>query len=211
MGRKRAGASPLDPGFTARSLLALARFGVCATLSRSWGYFAAHLRTLIWRLSFIKCFSAYFSGKCVPNRFWNTGRNGPSNGSGTTTAKTSECQRAGHKKRGGGGPPPATLCVRAFSRESLDPPPGTAAGTHPLQGPPCDGPNGTACRRQRAPAPVSAPSKCEKTLKYQGFHLLFLSPWCKITQYAIVQKKRTAPRLRPGQPGAPSPVGRLRL
>ena len=47
-----------------------------------------------------------------------------------TTAKTSERQRAGHQKRGGGGPPPATLCVRAFSRESLDPPPGTGRGTH---------------------------------------------------------------------------------
>ena len=40
-----------------------------------------------------------------------------------TTAKTSECQRAGHKM-GGRGPSPATLCVRAFSRESLDPRPG---------------------------------------------------------------------------------------
>ena len=57
-----------------------------------------------------------------------------------TTAKTSECQRAGHKKRGGGGPPPATLCVRAFSRESLDPPPGT--GREPTsQVPTCAGPS----------------------------------------------------------------------
>ena len=63
-----------------------------------------------------------------------------------TTAKTSECQRAGHKM-GGRGPSPATLCVRAFSRESLDPPPGT--GREPTsQGPPCDGPNGTTCRWQ---------------------------------------------------------------
>ena len=56
-------------------------------------------------------------------------------------AKTSEWERAGPKKRGGGGPPPATLCVRAFSRESLDPRPGpggkptpqvlTCAGPHP--------------------------------------------------------------------------------
>ena len=55
-------------------------------------------------------------------------------------AKTSECQRAGHKRRGGGGPPPATLCVQAFSRESLDPPPGTGRGTtsRVLT---CDGPN----------------------------------------------------------------------
>ena len=50
-----------------------------------------------------------------------------------TTAKTSECQRAGLiKKGGGGGPPPATLCVRAFSRESLDPRPGPG-GDPPLR------------------------------------------------------------------------------
>ena len=33
-------------------------------------------------------------------------------------------------KKGGRGPSPATLCVRAFSRESLDPPPGTGRETH---------------------------------------------------------------------------------
>ena len=48
-------------------------------------------------------------------------------------------------KKGGRGPSPATLCVRAFSRESLDPPPGTGRGTT-AQGPPCGGPNGTAYR-----------------------------------------------------------------
>ena len=64
-----------------------------------------------------------------------------------TTAKTSEWERAGHKKRGGGGHPPATLCVRAFSRESLDPPPGTGRGTT-SQVLTCAGPNRTTCRRQ---------------------------------------------------------------
>ncbi len=64
-----------------------------------------------------------------------------------TTAKTSEWERAGPEKRGGGGPPPATLCVRAFSRESLDPPPGT--GREPTsQGLTCAGPNRTTCRKQ---------------------------------------------------------------
>ena len=59
-----------------------------------------------------------------------------------TTAKTSEWERAGHKM-GGRGPSPATLCVRAFSRESLDPPPGTGRETTP-QVLTCGGPNGTA-------------------------------------------------------------------
>ena len=68
-----------------------------------------------------------------------------------TTAKTSERQRAGHQKRGGGGPPPATLCVRAFSRESLDPPPGPGRGTTP-QVLTCDGPNRTTCQGRHGAA-----------------------------------------------------------
>ncbi len=68
-GEKRAGGgAPWTPSFMAR-LLPLAHFGGRAALSRSWGYFAAHLRTLIWGLSFIKCFfSIFFTRKCVPNR-----------------------------------------------------------------------------------------------------------------------------------------------
>ena len=43
-------------------------------------------------------------------------------------------------KKGGRGSSPATLCVRAFSRESLDPPPGT--GREPTsQVPTCASPN----------------------------------------------------------------------
>ena len=68
-------------------------------------------------------------------------------------AKTSEWERAGPKK-GGRGPSPATLCVRAFSRESLDPPPGTGRETT-LQVLTCDGPNGTTYRCQRTPGPIS--------------------------------------------------------
>ena len=41
-----------------------------------------------------------------------------------TTPKRASEQRAGLKPGGAGGHPPATLCVRAFSRESLDPRPG---------------------------------------------------------------------------------------
>jgi hypothetical protein len=69
--------------------------------------------------------------KSVPNQGTYMGIvPAPPPGQCATTAKTSEWQRAGHKKRGGGGPPPATLCVRAFSRESLDPRPGPG-GTPP--------------------------------------------------------------------------------
>ena len=65
-------------------------------------------------------------------------------------AKTSERERAGHQ-RGGGGPPPATLCVRAFSRESLDPPPGTGreATSQVLT---CGGSNGTTCQGRHGAA-----------------------------------------------------------
>ena len=46
----------------------------------------------------------------------------------TTPKRASANERA--IKKGGGGRPPATLCVQAFSRESLDPPPGTGRETH---------------------------------------------------------------------------------
>ena len=67
----------------------------------------------------------------------------------STTAKTSEWERAAPKPRGGGGYPPATLCVRAFSRESLDPPPGT--GREPTsQVLTCAGLEGTTYRAPKA-------------------------------------------------------------
>ena len=73
-----------------------------------------------------------------------------------TTAKTSEWQRAGPKK-GGRGPSPATLCVRAFSRESLDPRPGPGGNPRRRSGP-ATVPEGTTYRpRQRPPAPPASP------------------------------------------------------
>ena len=53
------GQAPWTPVFMAR-LLPLARFGVCATLSRWRGYYGTHVCALIWRLSFIKCFFSIF-------------------------------------------------------------------------------------------------------------------------------------------------------
>ncbi len=44
---KSRGGGPPPPHFMTRSL-ALARFGGCGALFRLWGYYGAHLRTLIW-------------------------------------------------------------------------------------------------------------------------------------------------------------------
>ena len=85
-----------------------------------------------------------------------------------TTAKTSECQRAGHKRRGGGGPPPATLCVQAFSRESLDPPPGTGRETT-SQVPTCARP---PHRGVPPPKQTPPPASC---CSHRGRHLLQVS------------------------------------
>ena len=55
-----AGGGPPPPLFRAR-LLSLARFGGCAALFRSMGYYGAHVCTLIWGLSFTKMlFSIFF-------------------------------------------------------------------------------------------------------------------------------------------------------
>ena len=54
------GQAPWTPGFRARSF-PLARFGGCAALFRSWGYYGTYLHALIWRLSFAKMlFSIFF-------------------------------------------------------------------------------------------------------------------------------------------------------
>ena len=60
-GRKSAGGvAPWTPTFKARSF-PLARFGVRSAAGRSLGDYGAHLRTLIWRLSFLKMlFSIFF-------------------------------------------------------------------------------------------------------------------------------------------------------
>ena len=138
-GERGPGLCPWTPVFMAR-LLPLARFGVCATLSRWRGYHGTHVCALIWRLSFIKCFfsiffpeNAFQIGLRIPEEIaprTDPGQQPPKRASGNERAM----------KKGGRGSSPATLCVRAFSRESLDPPPGT--GREPtLQVWTCAGPN----------------------------------------------------------------------
>ena len=60
--KSRGGWPPAPPFFRPRSL-ALAGFGGCAALFRSMGYYGAYVCTLIWRLSFIKCFFSIFFRK----------------------------------------------------------------------------------------------------------------------------------------------------
>ena len=115
---------PLDPGFMARSL-SLARFGVCATLSRSWGYFAAHLRTLIWGLSFIKCFFSIFFRKMRPKSVLGYRRKQPLERIRDSNRQNERARASGPQKRGGGGLPPRLFASGLSPRESLDPPPGT--------------------------------------------------------------------------------------
>ena len=59
-------------------------------------------------------------------------------------------------KKGGRGPSPATLCVRAFSRESLEPPPGTGRETTP-QVLTCAGSERTTYQRPKQSRPVRLP------------------------------------------------------
>ena len=56
---KSRGGCPPPPFFIARSF-PLARFGVGGAAGRSLGYFATHLRALIWKLSFAKMLSSIF-------------------------------------------------------------------------------------------------------------------------------------------------------
>ena len=60
MGRKKPRGIPPGPPFLMARSFALARFGGCATLFRSMGYYGAHVRALIWGLFFAKCFFSIF-------------------------------------------------------------------------------------------------------------------------------------------------------
>ena len=129
MGRKRAGGKPPGPpGFMAR-LLPLARFGVCATLSRSWGYFAAHLRTLIWRLSFIKCFFSIFFREMRPKSVLGFRRKQPLERIRDNNRQNERVPTSGPEPRGGGGPPPR-LFASGLSLEKAWIPARDRAGNH---------------------------------------------------------------------------------
>ena len=63
---KSRGGCPRPAGwFRARSF-PLARFGGCAALFRSLGYFVTHVRALIWKLSFAKMLCSIFFSKMRP-------------------------------------------------------------------------------------------------------------------------------------------------
>ena len=70
-----------------------------------------------------------------------------------TNAKAERASSEWTIKRGGGGYPPATLCVRAFSRESLDPPPGIGREPTP-QVLTCGGPRRDHLPTAEAPGPA---------------------------------------------------------
>ena len=91
---------------------------------RSRGYYFQYAKTDLGRIFERKYAEKYFPERKSPNQ--GTKMVADENNYRSAAphhAKTSECQRAGPKLEGAGGHPPATLCVRAFSRESLDPRP----------------------------------------------------------------------------------------
>ena len=178
--RVAGGCPPAPPGLgPARS--SLARFGGRATLSRWRGDYGTHVRTLIWRLSFAKCFfSIFFTRKCVPNRFQHISSNSLTTVPKPTIPKPSEWERAalkpgvqgacprpsfspflgrnGDPRRAGGATGRCALRLRKSpahpkgTQYPAAPPPGT--GREPtLQVLTCAGPDRTTCRfRQRRPA-----------------------------------------------------------
>ena len=66
-------------------------------------------------------------------------------------------------KKGGRGPSPATLCVRAFSRESLDPRPGPGGKPRRRSGP-ATVPTGPLTEDSGPPAPPEGPRKAPRCL-----------------------------------------------
>ena len=116
-----AGEGPRPPFFMGRSF-PLARFGGCAALFRSWGYFEAHLRALIWGLSFAKMlFSIFYPENASQIGFGIPEEIVPLSYQGQRSPKrANESERA--MKPGSRGAAPALFLP--ISREKWGPPPG---------------------------------------------------------------------------------------
>ena len=122
MGRKRAGAPPLDPTFYSRSL-PLAGFWDRYPWYDSGTSSSGMLRPIWDAFSSKKYAEKAFYERKSPNQGTYMGTViAPPPGQCGTNAKTSERQQAGHKNRGPGGLPPALFLP--ISREKWGPPPG---------------------------------------------------------------------------------------
>ena len=147
MRRKRAGAPPLDPGFL-WPLVATRWFLGPLSLVRSRGYFLRYAKTDLGRIFEGKYTGKHFCERGFPNQGTYMGHEivqRPEQCS--TTAKTSECQRAGHKPGGAGGIPPRLFASGLSLEKAWIPRPGPGGDprrrAHPAgvpTGPPADTP-----------------------------------------------------------------------
>ena len=139
------GQAPWTPGFMAR-LLPLARFGVCATLSRWRGYYGTHVCALIWRLSFIKCFFSIF----FPENAFQIGLRIPEEIAPRTDPGQQPPKRASGNERalnpgGAGGHPPRLFASGLSLEKAWIPRPGPG-GEPPRRSGPALVQNRTTCR-----------------------------------------------------------------
>ncbi len=148
---ERGRGKPLDPDFYSRSF-PLA--GFCGGyLCNDRGAISSDILRPIWdAFSRKKYAGKHFCERKFPNQGTHMGLViAPRPQQCDTTAKTSEWERAGHKKGGAGLPP--RLVASGLSLEKAWIPPGTGRKPTP-QVLTCDGPNGTTCQRQKPASPA---------------------------------------------------------
>ncbi len=128
MGRKRAGAAPLDPQLY--SPLAAARWFLGSlSLKRSRGYFLRDAKTDLGRIFEKKYAGKHFCERKFPNQgTYMDPEIDARPKQCATTAKTSEWERAGHKKGGPGGTPLGFFLP--ISSQEMGTPARGRAGTH---------------------------------------------------------------------------------
>ena len=168
MGRKRAGAPPLDPRYYGRSFPLADFWDRCFWYDS--GAITSDMLRPIWGAFSGKNMLKSIFAKDSPQiraRKWLQLKTTTVLLCPTTPKRASANERA-IKEGGAGGHPPATLCVQAFSRESLDPPPGTGRETT-SQGPPCARP---PHRGVPPPKQTPPPASC---CSHRGRHLLQVS------------------------------------
>ncbi len=153
MGRKRAGAPPLDPGVYGPLAVARSFWGLLSLIQQR-GYSLRYAKTDLERIFREKYAQEAFSERKPPNQGTHIGPEiAPPPEQCATTAKTSEWKRAGHKRRGSRGQGPRRSFLR-LSPEKAGLPPGVGRETT-VQVLTCAGPEAPPCRhRQKNPPPT---------------------------------------------------------
>ncbi len=149
---KSRGGCPPAPPVLRPARCSLARFGVVGRSETVVGLLRCHVRALIWRLSFIKCFFSIFFRKMRPKSVLGYRTKSSLDRIRNNHHKNQRVGTSGYQTPGPGRSP--GVLSPGFLPKKAGPPPGAGRGTT-SQGSTCESPSGTVSRDRTArPLPV---------------------------------------------------------